>query len=456
MSRRFWKLIGLDRAILFTIGSRGWQTAAGAITMLLIARNLRPVEQGYYYTFSSLVAIQLIFELGFSFVVLQTAAHERTKLTALSNDEISGDPVALARISSLLKRSIRWYAVAAVALVAALTATGVCFFDSNQQGGTPIHWKGPWSCVLCATFLTFQMDPVVSFLEGCGHVVNVAKLRLCQAILGSSLSWLCMAFHHGLYSPGAMIGGQALGSAYFLLQVNRRMLLRLLKVDTRIHSIRWKTEILPFQWRIAVSWASIYITFQLLNPILFAYRGAIEAGKMGMSLSVCSALAGIAVSWMSTKAAPMGMLVAQNKIVELNQVFRKTVAQSSAFLLVASVVVLGGLWIVSRYAPKYAARVLPIPSFALLVLAIVLGHIVQCEAYYLRAHKREPFLWFWVLIAFITIVAITTAAKFGGMFSVALAYLLCAGVLRLSAGTYVFLSKRREWHVGLLVNAEVE
>jgi len=75
MSRRFWKLIGLDRAILFTIGSRGWQTAAGAITMLLIARNLRPVEQGYYYTFSSLVAIQLIFELGFSFVVLQTAAH---------------------------------------------------------------------------------------------------------------------------------------------------------------------------------------------------------------------------------------------------------------------------------------------------------------------------------------------------------------------------------------------
>jgi hypothetical protein len=42
------------------------------------------------------------------------------------------------------------------------------------------------------------------------------------------------------------------------------------------------------------------------------------------------------------------------------------------------------------------------------------------------------------------------------MFSVALAYLLCAGVLRLSAGTYVFLSKRREWHVGLLVNAEVE
>jgi len=212
-----------------------------------------------------------------------------------------------------LKRSIRWYAVAAVALVAALTATGACFFDSNQQGGTPIHWKGPWSCVLCATFLTFQMDPVVSFLEGCGHSST------SQSCVCVSDSWQQSVLAlHGISSRSLLAGRDDRGTSsrlsLFLLQVNRRMLLRLLKVDTRIHSIRWKTEILPFQWRIAVSWASIYITFQLLNPILFAYRGAIEAGKMGMSLSVCSALAGIAVSWMSTKAAPMGCLSRRTRL----------------------------------------------------------------------------------------------------------------------------------------------
>jgi len=50
---------------------------------VVIARFLTPSEQGYYYTFNSLVALQIVFELGFSFVILQLAAHERAQLSFL-------------------------------------------------------------------------------------------------------------------------------------------------------------------------------------------------------------------------------------------------------------------------------------------------------------------------------------------------------------------------------------
>ncbi len=445
-SARLRRWIGLDRAVLFTIGARAWQTLAGGLTMLLIARNLRPVEQGYYYTFSSLVALQIIFELGFSFVILQTAAHERARLTIFSSDVLCGDPVAVARLASLLKRSIRWYTFAAAALVAALVAIGFSFFTRNPQAGFTVHWQAPWVAVVCATFLTFQMDPIVSFLEGCGQVVQVAKLRMCQAVLGSLLAWLSLVYRHGLFAPALMIAGQAICSAGFLLGVNRKILLNLLRTDTRQHSISWRAEILPFQWRIAVSWASIYATFQLFNPIVFTYCGPVQAGRMGMSLSIATALASMAISWVSTKAAPMGMLVAQNRIAELDRIFRRAVTQSTALLLVAVVCAAIGLSAALHFLPAYAARVLPMPSFLLVLLAIVLGHIVQCEAYYLRAHKREPLLWFWVLIAFLSIASIAAAARYRGVFAVALAYLFCGGVLRLSAATLVFVRKRREWH----------
>src|ERR1035438_2725437 len=77
-------VLGLDRAIGFTVLARFWGGAAGLVTVALIARFLSPAEQGYYYIFGSLVALQIIFELGFSFVILQLASHERAELSISS------------------------------------------------------------------------------------------------------------------------------------------------------------------------------------------------------------------------------------------------------------------------------------------------------------------------------------------------------------------------------------
>lgn len=74
-------VLGLDRAVAFTVLARGWSSLAGVGTLTLIAHFLSPAEQGYYYTFYSLVALQIVFELGFSVVILQTASHEAAHLT---------------------------------------------------------------------------------------------------------------------------------------------------------------------------------------------------------------------------------------------------------------------------------------------------------------------------------------------------------------------------------------
>src|ERR1700727_1530433 len=57
---RHWirQVLGLDRAVGFTVLARFWSSAAGPFTVVLIARFLPPAEQVYYYTFGSLVALQ--------------------------------------------------------------------------------------------------------------------------------------------------------------------------------------------------------------------------------------------------------------------------------------------------------------------------------------------------------------------------------------------------------------
>jgi len=70
------RALGLDGAVAFTSLARAVSIAGSTVTVLLIVRFLSPIEQGYYYTLLSLVALQMVFELGFSFVVQQLAAHE--------------------------------------------------------------------------------------------------------------------------------------------------------------------------------------------------------------------------------------------------------------------------------------------------------------------------------------------------------------------------------------------
>jgi hypothetical protein len=439
--------LGLDRAIAFTVMARFWSATAGVVTVLLIARFLTPKEQGYYYTFSSLVALQIVFELGFSFVVLQLAAHERAQLTFLPDGQVEGNAVSHARLASVLQKSVRWYSVAALLMALALLPTGFYFFTKNHHPGAEVAWKLPWCLLVVAVSLLFQLDPVFSFLEGCGSISQVARMRLSQAMLGSLLAWAAMATHHGLFSPAMMILGQAtIGSAFLLSSPRRRLLKGLLIYKVGEHFVGWRREIWPFQWRIAISWLCGYFIFQLFNPVLFAYQGPIAAGRMGMSLSIAGSIGAIATAWMNTKASPFGSLVARGEIRALDTLFFRTLWQSTALLATGSAAFFLVLVFVDHRFPQFSMRVLPPWAFALLLLTTIMNHVVFSEALYLRAHKREPFLVLTVVVSIVLGCSTFLLGKFWGANSVTVGYFTIGALIGLPSATYTFIRKRREWH----------
>lgn len=439
---------GLDRAIVFTVTARFWSALAGVVTVLLIARFLTPNEQGYYYTFFSLVALQIVFELGFAFVVMQLAAHESAQLIFGPLGRVGGNPVAHSRLASVLQKAIRWYSVAAIIMAATLLPAGLFFFARNHSAASGVEWKGPWCLLVLAAMLTFQMDPLFAFAEGCGFVPQIALMRLGQALLGSALAWTAMITHHGLYSPALMLVGQATVQVAFLLRSNIGALLKgLLKYPVGLHSVGWRQEIWPFQWRIAITWLSSYFIFQLFNPVLFAYQGPAVAGRMGMSLSIASSIGSVGLAWMSTKASPFGNLVARGEILALDKLFFRTLWQSTVLLLIGAASCLSCLVFIAYRFPSLAMRVLPPWAFGLLLLTTVMNHVVMSEALYLRAHKREPFLIQAVSIAVALGISTVILGRVGGATAVTVGYFAFGGVLSLTLATHIFMTKRKQWHV---------
>jgi hypothetical protein len=442
-------LLGIDRAVGFNVLARSWSIFSGALNVLLIARFLSPAEQGYYYTFSSLVALQIVFELGFSFVILQLAAHESSQLQIEPSGEIRGDLGAHFRLASVLQKSVRWYSVAAILMAAGLIVTGMHFFSTHEQASAPVAWKWPWICVIVCAVWTFQMDPVFSFLEGCGFVPQVARMRFTQAVCGTTFAWLALTAHHGLFAPAGIIFGQAAAGFAFLYS-KRKMLLPLMRLKSPVHGVSWRTEIWPFQWKIAVSCIASYFIYPLFSPVLFSYRGAAEAGRMGMSLNIANALAAVALAWINTKASPFGNMIARRDFRTLDRVFFRTLIQSGALLLSGEAIVLMSLFFIGQHFPRISARMLPLPVFALLMFAIFLNHLVLSEALYLRAHKREPFLVLAVLTGVLTALSTVLMGKLWGATGIVVGYFICGGVLYLSGGTYTFVRLRRLWHASPL------
>jgi hypothetical protein len=437
--------LGVDRAIGFTVLARGWASLAGLATVALIARFLSRAEQGYYYTFGSLIALQIVFELGFSFVILQMATHECAHLKFNADGTITGDAVAHARLASVLQKTVRWYTAGAGLLALFLLAVGAHFFATYQHGGQGIEWRFPWYAAALAATLTFQIDPILSFMEGCGFVANVARLRLAQAATGSVLAWTALLLHHGLFAPALMIVGNAAVAAGWLIR-RRGLLLGLMRYKPGQHRVHWTNEVWPFQWRIAVSWLCGYFIFQLFTPVLFAYRGAEEAGRMGMSLSLANALQSVAISWINTKAAPFGALIARKEYSLLDAIFFRALRQSAGVFAAGALFV----WTVDVYLNwaqiRFAQRLLTPLSLGLLLLATLVNVIVFGEALYLRAHKQEKFLLNSVFGAVLVAASTYFLGRIYGAVGMLTGNLLLGLLIGLPWGTYIFLKFRRVWH----------
>jgi len=442
--KKLLSFLGVDRAISYTLVGRGWGVISGIITLLLVLRFLSPDEQGYYYTFASLLALQIFFELGMSYVVMQFASHEMAHLSWNEVGVVEGDDHAKARLRSLMLLMTKWYGTVSVLLILVILPVGWLFFSTNSSEGH-VLWQVAWVWLVFSSAVNIFFTPMLALLEGCGRVTEVARLRMYQSLFGSPLAWLVLLGGGGLLAMPAMSSGFALLLLIWLWRTKKAFFSDLLGSKTEEIRIGWKTEVWPFQWKIALSWLSGYFIFQLFTPVLFAYQGAIEAGKMGMSISIANALMSIAMAWMSTKVPQFGTLIAKGAYLQLDNMFKLTFIRSFSILAVLGIAVCALNFILHLKGVQFASRFLEPWPFVLLILATIFNYITYAQAAYLRAHKQEPFLLLSLVSAgFIATLTLALVKDYGAL-GLMSAYLGVSVLIGFGWGSIIFFSKRRKW-----------
>jgi len=440
---QFRRWAGVDRPVFYVAAGRAWSLFSGPITVLLLAHFFTPKEQGYFYTFASVMALQVFLELGFGQCIVQFASHEFAHLRLLPGGALVGDLRARSRLISLGRLSLKWYGVMALLVVLGIGTGGHWFFSLKNDPS--VAWSLPWWSLSLVTGLTLAILPVGALLEGCNQLSFIYGLRTLTAMLGSLVVWTALSGGAGLFS-GAIVG--LVGTLLTAIAYGWRwpgLLQEIWKAPKpEAATISWQHEIWPFQWRIAVSWLSGYFVYNLFTPVLFYFHGPVVAGQMGMTLQLVNSLGALASSWSSPKGPRFGMLISQRRFGELDRLFFKTTAQAVGVCAAGGVALLLALMFVRGHF-AIGSRFLGLGPASLLVLATVVNQIGFCESVYLRAHKKEPFMWLSLANGLLTGLFVMLLGRFYSVWGVCVAYTLVQIAILVWA-TAVWKHCRRVWH----------
>lgn len=442
--------IGLNKSIAYSSGARVVQGFTGVASVFFITSFLTGVEQGFYYTFGSILALQVFFELGLTGIMTQYVAHEASHLSQNETGIYEDEEKYRSRLASLLKFCVKWYSAISVLVFVFLMIVGYVYF--NKYGGvhSDVDWQIPWILICIGTAIKLFQSPLTSIFMGLGFVKDMSKAGFYQQIILPAFTWMGLACGFKLYVMGIGFLLSVIYWQVFIVNKGLAKILINLWHTNIVEKVGYMKEIFPYQWRIALSWVSGYFIFQLFNPVLFATEGATVAGQMGMTLQALSAIQAFSFSWLNTKIPLYSKLIALKDYIQLNKIFNKTLKQMVSVCFALLLCFFLVIWILhitelSINGNLIANRFLDYLPMLLMMIPVFLQQFVNSWATYLRCHKKEPFLVYSICAGIFMGSGTFIFGRLYGLYGITICYCILS-ILFFPWGYYLYQSNRKKWH----------
>lgn len=438
MLNKILNYFNIDPAILYFISSKAIGLLYAPISFILITACLTEIEQGYYFTFASLLGISIFFELGLGIILTHFASHQFSKLKWNDNGKLVGNKQSLDFIKTLTQKSFFWYILAAILMSVVIIFMGMEIFSSKENVEN-IEFYLPWTLLIIFFSINTSLIPLTSILEGCGGVKNVQKLRFLQQVLIIPFTWLALSLDGKLYVIFIEYFGYTMILFYWLFTNYKSFISQMFSSNNLFNNnISWFKDIFPLQWKIALSWISSYFLGYLFVPLLFYYSSEVIAGQMGMTLKITGYVYLFSMAWMNTKIPTFGSLINLNKFNELKILFNKSFKSSlfasffSSFSLIILMLILYNLNI------EFSNRLLPINLIILLCIANIFNVVFSSVGGYLRSFKKEPMLYITLLLGLVVSLSNYLTTKYFNVEIMVYSYIIILVLIGLPTHIYIF------------------
>lgn len=384
------KLNSQRKDLVSTLINQLWRLVSGPLTMLLIPLFLSATEQGYWYLFGGLSVLSVFADLGFSIIILQFAAYEFAHLSFNNNGLLEGNDINLKKLGSFFRFTLKWISTICIIVFPIIYVIGIYFFVRDSVLGIYIL---PWTIFLLGSVVNFFSNTIISYVEALNKIAQVQNIRLGVAITNTIVVTIVLVLGGNIY---ALALGSFISASIVFISIFRKFgkILSQLLNTSKGFIYSWRKEVVPLFSKYSLSFVSGYLTFQIYIPLMQYYHGAIQSGKVGITLTLVGAIYSMSYIWVYTITPQMSIFVSQNNKKSLDVLFKKRLILALLTYIIITVSVFVFLMLFNDFwiFPKIIDRFLPWQAVLMLFVCYLFQLIINSWVTYLRAHKKEPYM----------------------------------------------------------------
>lgn len=434
----------LDRPLLFALAAKSWQAISGPITLILVISAFSVSERGVYYGLVNIIGIQAIFELGLLNVLISQAGNEAAKINKKNISSDQENQLAAQRMALLIKGSWQWFLMAAFLFILAGLGFG---WLSLASVATQLNWWLPLAVVIPIAAIAIALAPALAILEGAGHRDSIYSFRLLQIVTGSLIVWIALASGLGLWTIVLAAAVQTAWMSYVVFVRHNDFFARFRDLPLPNDGFSWSRDVVPMQWRVAAISVAHYLASQLFVLVILgreAAESATDAGRLGPTLTITTAIQMLALTWVQTKFSLVSAHHGAGEREQAGTMWRQTALISTALLCFA----LGTLILLIAFLPWLGRGwelnfILPW-QLAALSIGLIANHLLALQSFYVMARRANPFWIPSVVGLLITAAAVWTFGRMYSTSGLVIAYAIATGAIALPLHSWAYIRFRRE------------
>ncbi len=352
---------------MYSMLSTSFKLLSGPLAIILITTKLSPIEQGVYYMFLSLSAIQWVFELGITTCMVQyisTSENDKEKRRYINFLSL------FISISSMFLFVFLYY------------FSFYVFSDINVD-----LWFEPWLLYVSFICLNLFYNILIVIEEGFGNIEYVYKTKMLSAIAYSTTLIASLFLDFYLFSLFLAQLSMFIVVYYRERHLNKWVFCKeIFSSYTELRETFW--EVIPFQYKLSVIWIAGYLYWNSFQFLFFKYVSPELAGYFGATNGVFGAFSMIAISLVSTQRARWGKINEVAGYSHTYNLFKKESGKGLCLYVLLSLLFI--LFFFYIPLPFLKERLLP---WTMLVLLCLFRFCILFQEFiliYLRTFKDEP------------------------------------------------------------------
>jgi O-antigen/teichoic acid export membrane protein len=271
-----------------------------------------------------------------------------------------------------------------------LTAVAIGWFTFSQNP-VQVEWRSVLLVIVPLAATTVYWSPSLAILEGAGDRELIYRVRFYQMACGSFCVWAALAIGLGIWSLVVATVVQTIVSGYVVL-VYRGEFFHQFSGRVDDHDFSWVRDVLPLQWRVAVNGLLFHVATQFLAVCVMTFHSAAESGRLGMTISITTAIQMLALAWVQTKYPLISAMHGDGGRETAGTLWRQTTLVSSIILCVAFAGLVASIATLSLFQRGWEDRFVELKWVTVLGVGCLANHWVALQAFYVMARGKKPFI----------------------------------------------------------------